>query len=235
MSHVNITGNIYCQTGANNANGKTCNTSKDRPGVMPMPVSQANIDQWEAEALAGGAPYSGNLSVDWDGDIVGPKKIIGNLTVDGGGTLMITGTVWVQGNIIVSGGGKVKISPTLGSKSAIILANGYVSIDGGAQFEGSGTAGSYPIVVSTSVCPSTTPCATNNSAVYLSGGAGAVVLVAPYGKVNVNGGSGARSVTGDSIYIDGGGTITYETGLANLSFSSGPSGGWEISGWKEKY
>ncbi len=232
VSHVSLVGNLYCQSGTNNANGKVCNTGKELPGTMPMPVSEANIDQWKAEAVLGGT-HSGNFSVDWDGDILGPRKITGNLTVNGGGTLMITGTVWVQGNIIVSGGGKVKISPSLGAKSAIILTSGYASIDGGAQFEGSGTAGSYPIVVSTSVCPNTTSCATNNSAIYLSGGAGAVVLVAPNGKVNVNGGSGARSISGNSIYISGGGTVTYETGLANLSFSSGPSGGWSISGWRE--
>ncbi|MFH1455080.1 MAG: choice-of-anchor R domain-containing protein [bacterium] len=232
VSHVNITGTLYCETGTNNANGKTCNTSRGLPDTMPMPVSEANIDQWKTEAIAGGT-YSGNFNVDWDGDILGPRKITGNLTVNGGGTLMITGTVWVQGYIVVTGGGKIKISPSLGGNSAIILSDKYVNVDGGAQFEGSGTAGSYPVVVSTSICPNATPCATNNSAISLSGGSGAVVLTAPYGKVNINGGSGARSVCGDSIYISGGGSVTYETGLANLSFSSGPSGGWNISGWKE--
>ncbi len=232
VSHVSVTGDLYCQTGVNNANGKTCNTSRELPGTVSMPVSEANIEQWKSEAVLGGT-YNGNYLVDWDGDVLGPRKITGNLTVNGGGTLIVTGTVWVQGNLIVTGGGKVKISPALGANSVILVTDKYAQIDGGGQFEGSGTVGSYPVVVSTSVCPNTTPCSTNNSAISLSGGAGAVVLVAPYGKVNVNGGSGARSVSGDSIYISGGGTVTYETGLANLSFSSGPSGGWSISGWKE--
>ena len=234
VTHVNASGVIYCQVGTNNANGKTCDTSRDIPDTLPMPVSQANIDQWKAEAEAGGT-YNGNLLVDWDGDILGPKKITGNLTVNGGGTLLVTGTLWVQGYIIVTGGGKIKISPSLGANSAIILSDKYVQVDGGGQFEGSGTAGSYPVIVSTSICPNTTPCAYNNSAISLSGGAGAVVLNAPFGKVQINGGSGARSVSGHSIHISGGGIVTYETGLANLSFTSGPSGGWEISGWGEEY
>lgn len=232
VSHVSMTGHIYCQKGINNDAGKNCDMSKDLPGTMPMPISESNIDQWKVEALTGGI-YNGNYFIDSDGGILGPRKIVGNLTVNGGGTLMITGTIWVTGNIIATGGGKIKISPALGSKSVIILANGYVSVDGNGKFEGSGTAGSYPVVVSTSVCPNTTPCATNNAAIYLSGGAGAVVLNAPYGKVNINGNSGARSVSGNSIYISGGGHVTYDTGLANLSFSSGPSGGWHISSWKE--
>lgn len=234
VTHVDASGSIYCQIGTNNADGKTCDTSKGIPDTLPMPISQANIDQWKAEAEAGGT-YNGNLLVDWDGDILGPRKITGNLTVNGGGTLLVTGTLWVQGYIIVTGGGKIKISPTLGANSAIILSDQYVRVDGGGQFEGSGTPGSYPVIVSTSICPNTTPCAYNNSAISLSGGAGAVILNAPFGKVNINGGSGARSVSGHQIYIDGGGIVTYETGLANLSFTSGPSGGWEIMGWGEEY
>ncbi len=232
VSHVSAAGEIYCLTGTNNAGGKTCNTSEGLPGTMPMPISEANIDGWKDEAAAGGT-YSGNFAVHWDGGILGPKKITGNLTVDGGGTLLVTGTLWVQGYITLTGGGKIKVSPSLGPNSVVIITDKYVSISGGAQFEGSGTAGSYPVVVSTSICPNTTPCADGNSAIYLSGGSGAVVLNAPFGKININGGSGARSVNGNQIYISGGGNVTYEAGLANLSFSSGPSGGWQISGWKE--
>ena len=232
VSHVNLTGNLYCDSGTNNANGIICNTSKSLPDTLAIPISGANIDQWKSEFATGGT-YSGDFLVDWRGGIVGARKITGDLIVNGGGTLMVTGTIWVQGNIVLTGGGKIKLSPSLGSNSAIILTDGYVNIDGGGQFEGSGISGSYPIVVSTSICPKVSPCATNNSAISLSGGAGAVVLAAPYGKVNINGGSGARSITGDSIYISGGGTVTYESGLANISFASGPSGGWKISGWEE--
>jgi len=232
VSHVGSVGNIYCLSGTNNVNGKACDTSRGVPGPMPMPISQPNIDQWKSEAETGGT-YNGNYAVDWDGDILGSRKITGNLTVNGGGTLMVTGTIWIQGNLIVTGGGKIKIAPSMGAKSAVLVVDGYASIDGGAQFEGSGVAGSYPIVVSTSKCPDSTSCAANNSAVHLSGGAGAVVLNAPYGKVDIVGGSGVRSASGNMIYIDGGGKVTYDAGLVSPSFSSGPSGGWNISSWKE--
>jgi len=227
---VSTPGQIYCQVGMNN-NGQNCDKSKNTPPAMQMPVSQANIDQWKAEALAGGT-YNGDYLSNWSGSILGPRKINGNLTVTSG-PLMVTGTIWVTGNIIVNSGGTVKLAPSLGANSAVLVADGYISIYGGGQFQGSGVANSYPIVVSTSACPNATPCGPNNSAISLSGGAGAVVLTAIYGKVNIIGGSGARSVTGDSIYISGGGTITYDTGLVSPSFSSGPAGSWNISSWKE--
>lgn len=229
VTGVSTVGTIYANVASNN-NKKA--VERDNPPTIPMATTQAQIDTWKTEATAGGT-HSGNLSIGWAGGIVGPRKITGDLLVNGGGTLMITGTVWVQGSITVTSGGKIKISPSLGANSAVIVSDKYVSVDGGAQFEGSGTAGSYPIVVSTSVCPNTTPCATNSSAIYLSGGAGAVIMTAPFGKVHMNGGSGARSISGNMVYITGGGTVTYETGLANLSFTNGPSGGWQISGWKE--
>ncbi len=230
IKHVSTPGIIYCEYGELNANGKICNTSRPNPSTLPMPVSQANIDQWKTEAESGGSTTT--LAIGWAGGTIGNKKITGNLTVTSG-TLLVTGTIWVEGYITLSGGGTIKLSPSLGANSAVILTDKYAQIDGGGSFEGSGTPGSYPVLISTSVCPSTTPCSVNNSAISLSGGAGAVVLIAPFGKININGGSGARAVTADSIYISGGGIVTYETGLADLSFSSGPSGGWSISFWKE--
>lgn len=231
VKHISTPGTIYCQYGELNADGKICNTERSNPSTLPMPVSQANIDQWKLEAESGGSTTT--LNIGWAGGTIGNKRITGNLTVSGGGTLIVTGTLWVEGYVTVSGGGKIKLSPSLGQNSAVILTDKYAQINGGGTFEGSGTPGSYPVLVSTSVCPSTTPCTDNNSAISLSGGAGAVILIAPFGKISINGGSGARAVTGDSIYISGGGVVTYETGLAELSFSSGPSGGWSIDGWGE--
>lgn len=232
VSNISLIGNLYCQSGKNNDGGRTCDASRSYADTVPMPISQTDIDGWKSEAAFGGT-YNGSITIGSSGGILGPRKITGNLTVNGGGTLMVTGTIWVQGNIIVTGGGIVKLSPSLGPNSAIILSDGYVSIDGGGQFYGSGTAGSYPVIVSTSACPNSSPCATNNSAIYLAGGAGAVVLNAPYGEAYINGGSAVRSVNANNVYITGGGTVTYDTGLISQSFSSGPSGGWEISGWSE--
>ena len=234
VSNVSLIGNLYCSTGIHNAGEKTCNTSRDIPSSMSMSVSDNDINQWKLEALAGGT-YNGNYTSGWDGGILGPRKINGNLEITSG-TLMITGTIWVTGNITFSNGGGVKLSSSLGGNSAIILADGYVNIIGGAKLLGSGTAGSYPIVVSTSICPNTTPCANNNAAINISNGSESGVLIAPYGEIYISGGNkdqvAAHSVSGNSIYLSSA-YVTYEAGVASPSFSSGPYGGWVISGWKE--
>ena len=233
VSNVNVTGSLYCLTGSDNANGKVCDTTHGIPESVSTQVTDDNINKWKSEALSGGT-YSGDFSVDSKDDVIGQRKINGNLSVKVNGTLMVTGTLWVTGNIDLTGGGQIKLSPSLGKNSSIIVTDGYVNINGdNSRLEGSGITGSYPIVVSTSVCSSENHCKNNNSAISLSGGAGSVVLVAPYGDVNINGNSSVHSVVGRSISLSGGATITYDSGLANPSFSGGPSGGWVISGWKE--
>jgi len=232
IKHISATGEIYCDTSSSNNEEKRCNTSRLNPETLPMPISQANINGWKNQALAGGI-IMGDLNVGSSGKVIGYKKITGDLLVNDEGTLMVTGTIWVQGTIKVTGGGKISLAPSLGPDSAIIISDKYVKINGGGEFFGSGTTGSYPVIISTSICPNTYPCSTNDSAISLSGGAGAVVLVAPFGRINIIGGSDTRSVMGDSIYISGGGKIIYESGLASLSFSSGPSGSFNIISWKE--
>lgn len=219
-----VAGIIYCQSGT--YNNKTCDTSRTDPDPQPMPVSDGNIQDWKDEAEAGGI-ISGDYTVGWAGATLGPKKITGNLTVNGGGTLTVSGTLWVEGNVIVTGGGKVRLSSSYGTASGVIVSDGRISIDGGAVFSGSGTTGSYPFLVTTSACPTEAGCS-GNDAIYLSGGAGAVALIAQNGNANISGGSGLKQVTAKQITMGSGATLTYDSGLANSSFSTGPGGSWQI-------
>ena len=226
----NIAGTLYCQSGSNN-NGKNCNTSRPDPPPQNLPVSDSNIQTWKSDAEAGGV-ITGNYTVGWQGATLGPKKITGNLTVNGGGTLTLSGTVWVVGNVTVSNGGKVSLASSYGTNSGVLLSDGLVIISGGGLFSGSGQAGSYPLVITTSTCPNGPTCG-ETPALIMTGGAGAVVLNAQWGTLSMNGGTSARSLVGYKVRGDNGATINYDAGIANMSFSSGPSGGWEIVSWKE--
>jgi len=236
VNSTNTYGLIYCQAGTMN-NGKICDTSRQDPSPQAFPVSDNDLQIWKDEAVAGGT-ITGNYSVGWAGATLGPKKITGNLTVSGGGTLTVTGTLWVQGNITVTGGGKVRLAPSYGANSGVILQSGtsdvqgYISISGAGMFSGSGEVGSYPMVVTTSVCPAHSSCGGNN-AISMSGGAGAVILNAQNGTLLMSGGTSARTMTAYKTIVTGGGVVNYEAGLVNLNFSSGPSGGFDINGWTE--
>ena len=220
VNYVNSTGNIYCQSAL--YNNKSCISQAD-PVYIGLPVSEANITEWETDASSGGT-YTGNYTVGYAGATLGPKLITGNLTVSSGGTLTMTGTIWVKGNLVLNGGGNIKLSSSYGSDDAVIIVDGTITISGGGHATGSGTPGSYIMTLSKS---------TSTSAISVSGGAGAMIAYAPYGTIAVSGGASLKEATGYRITVTGGSDITYESGLTNNNFSSGPSGTWGVNSWKE--
>ncbi len=155
---------------------------------------------------------------------LGTTKIGGKLTVSGGGKFNLKGMLWTGGDITVSGSGSMGLDSSLGTTDGLVITDGKVSNSGGGYFTGSGTTGSYIMAVTTSAA---------SDAVSLSGGSGSVVLVAPYGTVNISGGASAKEITANALSITGNSTVTYETGLSSLNFTSGPSGSWKVSSWQE--
>jgi hypothetical protein len=220
VNYTNATGSIYCESGT--GNNKACLTQPD-PVYIDFPVSDGNIENWKTDASSGGT-YTGNYNVGWAGATLGPKKIVGNLEVSGGGTLTLTGNIWVTGNIVLSGGGKIKLASSYGTNDGVIISGGTVVVSGGGNATGSGTAGSYLMILSLDE---------TTSAMTISGGAGAVIAYAPYGTIKISGGASLKEATGYKLLIEGGSTITYESGLSNNNFSSGPSGSWSINTWGE--
>lgn len=228
VNNSNVTGTIYCQ--ASSGNNKACNTSLPDPVEQPFPISDGNILDWKAQATAGGVTVGNVTYQSDDTGTLGPQKIEGDLTVGGGGVLDITGVLYVTGDISVTGGGIVRLHSSYGGASGIIVSDGQIDVGGGGQFQGSGTAGSYILVVTTSQCP--VGCG-ENVAIDVSGGSGSVVLNAQQGTIEFSGGAAAKQATGHTIEMSGGATVSYETGLADISFSSGPSGGWNLLNWQE--
>jgi hypothetical protein len=223
-----VAGTIYCQSGS--SNNKACDTSRADPVQQAFPISDGNILDWKAEALAGGS--TSTVSLGNGIHTLGPIKINGDLSIGSGGILNLQGTVHVTGDITVGGGGIIRVNPTLNNKSVILLADGNIKSNGGGQFQGSGTTGSYILLVTTSDCPTGVDCGGDN-AVEVNGGTGAVVINAQNGTIEFEGGAQAKQATAYRIVMTGGTTVTYEAGLANPVFESGPSGAWTVSSWKE--
>jgi hypothetical protein len=71
------------------------------------------------------------------------------------------------------------------------------------------------------------------NAIDIANNAGTVILNAQNGYVRFSNNAGAKEATGYKIILDNNAYITYDSGLANVNFSSGPSGGWNIISWKE--
>lgn len=198
------------------------------PPFAPFPIPPEQIDAWEAEAAAGGTTGSYSLSNGATGSL-GPKKINGNLTLSNTSTLTLTGTVWVTGEVSLSNGAKVKLSSSYGNLSGVLLAGtegsptaGEFDFSNNSTGEGSGTAGSYILMLSQMNSPT-------NTAISVSNNATSMILYAGTGVIDVSNNAGLKQITAYKVHLNNNASITYETGLADINFGGGGAGGaWEI-------
>lgn len=216
-----IAGSLYCQTGS--GNNKACDTSLTDPVQVDFPITDGNVIGWKAEAEAGGV-YSGNYLIDDDTVTLGPIKINGNLTIQNNAFVTIAGTIWVTGNIILDNNVTIDLAPGYGSGSGTIVADGEIDISNNTIFQGSGATDSFVLLLTTS---------TSANAIDLGNNAGAVILYAQYGTINVSNNAGASEVTGYELTLGNNAVVEYDSGLANVNFISGPGGAWNITKWKE--
>jgi len=229
VTNSTIRGNLYCQTGS--GNNKACDTSQSNPTPQPFPISDGNIAQWKDDAVSGGT-INGSVSVVATSTSLGPVKITGDLSLDNGAILVVTGTIWVQGQFIITNNSEVNLFSGFGTDSGLIIVDGKTDISNNVQFNGSGETGSYLMLLSTSDCPLSVSCS-GSRAVTLGNNAGAVIINAQKGSVRFSNNSGAKEAVANKLELENNATITYESGLADVNFSSGPSGGWDIISWKE--
>lgn len=230
VNNSTVAGTIYCQSGT--GNNKNCDTSQSDPVGNAYPISQAQIDDWKAEAEDGLQKSTWSLGGSTATSTPGPTKVNGNLSLSGGAILTLNGTLHVTGNLSVTGGAKIVLGSSYGGTAGVIIVDGLTTLDAGGGLNGNGTTGSYAVLISTSACPSGTGCGGNN-AIEAGGGTGAVVLVAQSGTIEFTGGASAKSAVAQKMIMGGGTILQYETGVSNMSFSSGPSGAYNIESWNE--
>ena len=204
-----------------------------------MPISDAQIEEWKAEALAGGThtspcPYSVSGAVS-----IGPKKINCDLNLDGSDVVTLNGNVWVSGNINFSNSAILKINPSLGDKTVVLVADketnrsssGQINLSNSSQFFGTGSAKSYVLLISQNNSAET---GGGNTAINVANSAnGKVLLYAPHGTINLSNSISVKEASAYKIQLNNSASVLYETGIANLLFTSGPSGGYSIDNWQE--
>ena len=193
--------------------------------LLPLPISEAQIDEWEAEATAGGTIdsqtfSSGNRSL-------GPKKINGDLVMSGDAELVMTGTLWVTGELKLSVSSKIRLDASYGSSSGVILAGidesataGAIEISNSAQVLGSGSANSYIMLLSQREMGS--------NAIKTSNSSTAAILYAGEGEIEISNSAALKEVTANKLKITNTATVIYESGLQNANFANGPGGSWAV-------
>ncbi|MFZ2072190.1 MAG: hypothetical protein WAV10_00700 [Minisyncoccia bacterium] len=228
-----VTGTIYCQHGS--GNNKACDTSQADPVAQAFPISDESIASWKADATAGEViNNSVTISIP---TTMGLKKIVGNLTVNK--TLTITNTIYVTGNIIineVSGSPKppsIKLNSSYGSNSGIIIADGYIAINNNVVLQDSGTTGSYILFLSDSSCDAEVGNCNGKDAIDVNNNSNISIVNAQKGTVSFSNNAKVKEAVGNTIRLQNNVGIEYGSGITNVGFTSGPSGGWVLSSWQE--
>ena len=216
--------------------GSACPNSNcvvDNPSRIELPIPDGVIQDWRNDAAVGGicgvptCDSSGNyMLTNNESGTLGPVKISGNLTITNGAILTITGIIWVAGNIVLSNNCGVFLDSSYGANSGVILADGTITVSNGCVFQGSGDPDSYIMALSAKNAPASEVIRVSNNAV-------GIIYYASGGKLELENNASAKEAVAYAIELENNTTITYESGLANLNFSSGPTGGWIVESWRE--
>ena len=204
---------------------------------MEMPISSETIDAWKADATAGGIISVGDYAPPGSStQIIGPGVIGGDLLLTNNQTIVIAGTVWVQGNIDIDNGTSISLASSYGADSGIIVTDGWIHAKNNGQFAGSGEVGSYIMLLSTNTCKgsSGSGCTHHTAAVDIHNNADGAIFYASEGLINLHNNVSITQINAWAIALDNNATLDYAIGLADMDFSSGPSGGKSIENWREQ-
>src|SRR3990167_4976651 len=108
--------------------------------ILPLPISEAQIDVWESEAEVGGVV--GDQIYSSGTRNLGPKKINGDLILSNTAEIVVTGTLWITGEIRLSNSAILRLDPSYGGSSGVVMAGidesattGYIEIANSTPLE----------------------------------------------------------------------------------------------------
>ena len=100
-----------------------------------------------------------------------------------------------------------------------MIEDGIIEVNNIAVFQKAGPD-SYVMLVTTA--------AGNDDQFEVGNSADALIAYAPYGEVEITNSARLREIVGWRVEVKNSAEVTYESGLANVNFSSGPGGSWTI-------
>jgi len=170
------------------------------PPEIEYVISDEMINSWKADAIAGGT-INDNYKVESNVSL-GPMRIDGNLEIETNRRLTLTGVVYVTGNIVIKSNGKVKLDESFATNSGVLLSDGNMEFNSSTDFEAT-SQGGLVMAISTS---------SSDPAIKVEGGSqqdNAVMLHAPNGMVELNGGSKVQGAMGARIKLNSGSRINF--------------------------
>lgn len=224
LNDCTVSGNAYYFTSITNCTVATStNQMAQKIATSSFPITPAEIAQWKTDAATGGTLSGYNVGNNQSASL-GPVEIIGNMTLGNSVTLTMKGTVWVTGAVSFGNKDTLKLDQSFGSQSGLLLTDGAIDLGNSATLLGSGQSGSYFMLMSL---------AGPGDAITLGNDASSSVIYAPNGIIDIGNGLNVNEATGYGLNIGNSATVTYQQGLLNANFTSGPTANWVVQSWKE--
>lgn len=225
--------NAYYTTKTNTTVGGTSYPNSPDQATTSLPISDTQIGEWETEAAAGGtATCSGGSYEISSGNItLGPIKIPCDLTISNSAVVIVEGHIWVTGTIRLKNSAQIKMAQSLGTESVALIADkpsnqltsSKISVENTVSFQNSGTPGSFIILISQNKSAET---GGNEEAISLDNSASVMVAYAAHGLIPIENSVSLKEVTAYKVILKNTASVTYDTGLPNVVFESGPGGSW---------
>lgn len=241
----------YASIFGSTVSGSVCVNTHCHPGsadqaTATMPIADSVIDGWKTDIQNTGTVISatstqcssGTYTINTDTTL---SNVLIECSVDvskNSTDLIIAGPVWIQGNLSFSQGPNIVASSSLGTRSVQVIVDNEsnrttsskVSVNQSTNFS-SGNAQSYVVIISMN---KSAELGGTEKAIDLSQSTtGKLLVYAPYGLIDIAQSTSLKEITGYKIKTANSSNITYESGLVNLLFTSGPGGGYTVISWKE--
>lgn len=197
-----------------------CYPGSEDPPPKTFPISEANITSWKNEAAVAGSiaqPACGS-QIAW-----GPGKFTGDLTLGNSCIVKVKTPIWVTGDITMGNENRFTLDSSYGTGSGVIILDGQATMGNENKLLGTGQGNSILVLLTTYDSRTN-----NNSAITIGNEGNSGVFYADKGIIDPGNENQFKEITAWKIKITNESIIDYETGLASILFTSGPSGTYSL-------
>lgn len=222
---LNIGGAAYYQSAQNITAGSLHPGSPD-PQPLPMPISQANIDEWKDQTDEN--VYTGDITNC--PSFLNSGKYVGNVTLPALCSVTVHSPVWITGNFYMDQQSKLRLDSSYGTSSGVFIVDGTVTMEQQNDIQGSCgeqvcSNGSFLFLISEFNSRNDPE---GRYAIHVQQQGNTGVLYSNLGTIKIEQQNDFTEITAWKISLGQQMDITYNQGLAGAFFSSGPSGSYSV-------
>ncbi len=191
------------------------------PPPKVFPISSANIADWKSQVDKPETTLVGDITECVN--ILGPIKIVGNVTFNSGCRVTVKTPIWITGSLFLNSNNILTLDSSYGQASGVIIVDGKIEMNSYNRLNGTGVGSSLLMALTTYDSR-----VDLESAILVNSNGNTGVYYANTGIIQPGTGNSFKELTAWGIRLINSSVIDYETGLSSTLFSSGPSGSYSL-------